>query len=96
MAQTISVRINLNQIEKAKLYTGAKGTYLDAVIFLKDEVDQYGNSGMVVQSVTAEQRAAGEKGNILGNVKVLGAKQPSTNSPISSQTKAETYGDLPF
>lgn len=96
MAKTISVRINLNQIDKAKLYTGAKGTYLDAVIFLKDDVDQYGNSGMIVQSVTSEERAAGTKGNILGNVKLLGAKPVSNDAPLSSPSKAPFIEDLPF
>ena len=95
MGQTISVRINLNQIDKARLYTGAKGTYLDAVIFLKDDVDQYGNSGMIVQSVTSEQRAEGHKGNILGNVKILGQKL-SNNQPHTSNAKAEDFTDLPF
>lgn len=95
MAKTISVRINLNQIDKAKLYTGAKGTYLDAVIFLKDDVDQYGNSGMIVQSVTSEERAAGTKGNILGNVKLLGVKSEN-NAPITSSNKAPFIEDLPF
>ena len=96
MAKTISLRINLNQIDKAKLYTGAKGIYLDAVILLKDDVDQYGNSGMIVQSVTSEERAAGTKGNILGNVKLLGAKPVSNDAPISSPSKAQFIEDLPF
>lgn len=96
MGQTISMRINLNQIEKGRLYNGTKGTYLDAVIFLKDEVDQYGNSGMVVQSITAEQKASGERGSILGNVKILGSKQVNKEKPFLSQSKPENIEDLPF
>lgn len=94
MGQILNVRINLNQVDKARLYTGAKGTYLDAVIFLKDDVDQYGNSGMIVQSVTSEQRASGERGNILGNVKVIGGG--NQQSAPSQTTKAPTIDDLPF
>lgn len=69
MAKVINVKIDVKKIDKAKLYAGEKGTYLDAVMFVNDEADQYGNWGMVVQSVTKEEKEKGIKGAILGNVK---------------------------
>lgn len=75
MATNIAIKIDVSKIDKSKLYKGEKGIYLDAVILMKDEPDQYGNNGMVVQNVTKEQREAGEKGAILGNVKYIAQSQ---------------------
>jgi hypothetical protein len=77
---SIQVKLDVTKIDKTKLFQGKQGTYLDAVIFLKDTPDQYGNNGMIVQSVSAEERAQGIKGAILGNVKVMQqqAQQPKT------------------
>jgi hypothetical protein len=76
----IQVKLDVTKIDKTKLFQGKQGTYLDAVIFLKDTPDQYGNNGMIVQSVSADERAQGIKGAILGNVKVMQqqAQQPKT------------------
>lgn len=68
----ISVRIDVNKIDKDRLYKGEKGTYLDLTTFVNlDEKDQYGNNGFVSQSVTKEERAANFKTPILGNVQVF-------------------------
>mgnify|MGYP001049603280 CR=1 FL=1 len=68
----IRLKIDVSKIEKARLFKGQKGTYLDATCFidLGDE-DQYGNHGFIAQDVTKEEREAGTKGPILGNVKVF-------------------------
>jgi len=75
--KTIAVNLDVKKIDKTKLYVGKKGTYLDAVVFLKDEADEYGNHGFIVQSVTKEEREKGVKGEILGNVKILGQQEQS-------------------
>lgn len=68
----ISINIDVSKIEKARLVKGAKGTYLDATMFVDlDELDQYGKSGMITQDVTKEERDAGTRGAILGNAKVF-------------------------
>jgi hypothetical protein len=71
MATNISIKLDVTKISKEKLYKGDKGTYLDATILMKDEPDQYGNIGMIVQNVSKEEREAGVKGAILGNVKYI-------------------------
>jgi hypothetical protein len=86
--KTIKLKIDVSKIDKTKLYKGAKGTYLDAVLFLKDEVDQYGNHGMIVQSVTKEEREQGVKGAILGNAQLNFAQQPTQEQ--------QQDDDLPF
>jgi len=68
----VSLRIDVTKIDKARLYKGAKGTYLDAVAFIDLEAeDQYGNSGMITQAVSKEEKAAGIRGEILGNGKIV-------------------------
>jgi hypothetical protein len=88
MATNIAVKLDVTKIDKLKLYKGEKGTYLDAVIIMKDEPDQYNNIGMIVQSVTKEERDQGIRGAILGNVRYI-------QKQVQEQPKAD-FDDLPF
>jgi hypothetical protein len=68
----VSLKIDVSKIDKARLFKGSKGTYLDATVFIElNEFDQYGNSGMITQDVTKDEKQQGVKGNILGNCKVF-------------------------
>jgi len=68
----VSLKINVSQIDKMRLFAGQKGKYLDATVFIDlDQLDQYGNSGMITQDVSKEEKQQGVKGNILGNCKVF-------------------------
>lgn len=64
----ITVRIDVTKIDKARLFKGKKGIYLD-IVLVETPDDQYGNSHMVVQSVSKEERQQGVRGAILGNAK---------------------------
>ncbi len=67
----INVKIDVTKIDKSRLYKGAKGTYLDLSTYIDTEnKDQYDNNGFISQSTTKEERDAGVKTPILGNVKV--------------------------
>jgi hypothetical protein len=68
----ISLKIDVSKIDKNRLFKGAKGMYLDATAFVDlDELDQYGNSGMITQDVSKEEKKSGTKGPILGNSTVF-------------------------
>ena len=68
----VSLKIDVTKIEKDRLFQGAKGTYLDATVFIDiDQLDQYGNSGMITQDVSKEEKQQQVKGAILGNCKVF-------------------------
>lgn len=68
----VSLKIDVSKIDKARLFKGQKGTYLDATVFIDpDNPGQYGDHGMVTQDVTKEEREAGTQGAILGNCKVF-------------------------
>jgi len=69
----ISIKLDVTKIDKARLFKGEKGTYLDLTTFVElDEQDQYGNNGFISQSQTKEEREAKSPHTpILGNVKVF-------------------------
>ena len=97
----LSVRIDVTKIEKARLYAGAKGTYLDLTTFVDtEEKDQYENNGFISQSVDKEEREQGMQTPILGNVKVFftdGAQSSPQSSPQSApQGLTVIDEDIPF
>ena len=78
----IRLKLNVSMIEKARLFKGKKGTYLDATVFIDvDQQDQYGNNGMITQDVSKEERDSGVKGPILGNVEVFYNDSPQQQAP---------------
>jgi len=84
------IKLDLTKIDKAKLFKSDKtgAIYLDAFA-LESKSNEYGQSHMVVQSTTAEERKEGVKGAILGNLK---ASEPQKKE---SGTIDEA-DDLPF
>ena len=98
----VELKIDVTKIDKNLLFKGAKGTYLDATVFIDiDEKDQYDNNGMITQKVPQ----GGEKnsGAILGNCKVFWKDE----QPQAPQQQAPQYNpqapqqsivdpDLPF
>ena len=87
----LSLKINVSQIDKARLFAGQKGKYLDATIFVDlDNLDEYGNSGMITQDVSKEEKQQGVKGNILGNAKIFWSE--GVNMPQAKQQQAPQQG----
>ena len=85
----ITLKIDVKKIDKSRLYVGEKGTYLDCVL-IPTPNSEYGDY-MVVESVTKEEREAGQKGTILGNGKNL-----KTESKPDPQPDNDEPSDLPF
>ena len=85
MKKTIALKIDVTKIDKARLFKGKKGKYLDAVLFFDESEDKYGNNGMITQSVSKEERQQGVRGEILGNAKLL----------FSENSKPEKKADIP-
>lgn len=103
----VSIKIDLAKMDNARIFQGKNGAqYLDATVFIDvDQFDQYGNSGMITQDVTKDERAQGVKGNILGNVSVFwrddvqvqkpqqgGQQQQYNNAP---QQAPQQYNNAP-
>jgi hypothetical protein len=97
--ETIQIKIDVNKIEKARLFKGAKGTYLDASLVMRDEPDQYGNIGFVTQQISKEEREAGTKAPIIGNVTKRFNKDTAKQAPAKPVTpivSSAVDDDLPF
>jgi len=91
----INVRIDVTKIDKSRLYKGAKGTYLDLTTFVDTvEQDQYENNGFISQSQTKEERDAGQKTPILGNVKVFYTDGDSASSNTGKVKQVMQEADL--
>ena len=71
MASIIKTSINLDQIDKSKIYVGKKGKYLPVTITLNDELDNFGNNGPIIIEQSKEEREAKLPKVYLGNVKVV-------------------------
>ena len=88
----LNLSIDVTKIDKARLFKGKKGTYLDITTFIDvDNVDQFGNNGFISQSTTKEERQAGVKTDILGNAKVFfndASPEPTMRQAAPQQQQA--------
>lgn len=98
-----AIRIDVTKITKDRLYVGKTGAkYLDAIAMELDQPDQYGNTWRIVESVTKEERAAGKRGPILGNMKDIVGKAsqkpaPAQRQPASPESESPIdQDDVPF
>ena len=92
----VGLKIDVSKIDKNRLFKGAKGTYLDATVFIDlGDADQYGNHGMITQDVGKEERANGTKGAILGNAKIF--LRDDSSQPATEPAKDAEFDDsIPF
>ena len=101
----MTVKVNLDKVLKEHLYNGAKGTYLDLVLFNTPE-NQYGDDFVVKQDLGKEAREAGTESPILGNAKawdLSGQKNPGGGqvapppvAPSTSSAPSSVNDNLPF
>jgi hypothetical protein len=86
----VNLSIDVTKINKEKLYVGVKGTYLNVTTFVDtDQVDRYGNNGIINQSVSKEERESGVRGAILGNNRMFSKKPSKDNSKIGDDIKKD-------
>lgn len=89
--------INTALIDKAKLYQGKKGKYLKFVLFENEGEDQYGNTHVIKEDLTQEERAANVRPKILGNGKEFGRKSPKSAAPAKKPFDLEEDSNsVPF
>ena len=89
-------KIDVTKIQKEHLFKGKSGTYLDiALIENKEGQDRYGNNGMIVQSISKEERQKGNKGPILGNYVLIDTQTKQSPAPKKS-VPLDLQDDIPF
>jgi hypothetical protein len=92
----VRLKINLSEIEKARLFKGKKGVYLDATVFIDiDQKDQYENNGMITQDVKKDEKDQGIKGPILGNVQVFWRDDNNAPQQANQQAMAQQAQPAP-
>jgi len=91
-------KIDVTKIDKSFLFKGKSGTYLDvALIPNKSGRDQYGNDGMIVQSVSKQARQEGKKGPILGNYVDMDQRHSEPKQKtVSATDPIGPEDDIPF
>ena len=92
----LALKINVSAMDQARLFNGQKGQYLDATVFVDlAQLDQYGNSGMITQDVSKEEKAQGVKGNILGNAKIFWTDNGQMPQPQQQNQGGQQYNHAP-
>ena len=103
MSKLLTGSIDLNKIDRTKIVStnkdgkpfenGAK--YLNVVIWINDEADQYGNNASIQISQTKEEREAGEKATYIGNLK-FPQNRDGEKAKAEPVTSSKELDDLPF
>lgn len=98
MSKLVAIKIDVSKIDKSRLFQGKNGAqYLDATVFINEEAGQFGDHGMITQSVSKEERESGVKGAILGNVKTLGEFGDNNRAPaLVAPAAPAPLDDIPF
>ena len=94
-APPIKAKIDVSKILKEHLFKGAKGTYLDIVIWENEQPDKYGNTHAIQQDLSKAVRDSGVKPPYIGNGKRL-ATQAQAAAAVSAAQAATDMDDVPF
>jgi len=96
----MEININVDKIDKSRIFKGKKGSYLNLTVFVDTEKKgEYGDNGTVSQSASKDDRAAKKKMPIIGNAKVFfivesaGEAQKSDEPPVPEPTMGD---EVPF
>ena len=90
MAKLVGLSIDVDKINKDKLYKGKKGTYLKLTVALNDKEDAYGNTVSCWEEQSEEERNNKDNKNFLGNGKVFWTNEGD------SVPSNDSSDDLPF
>jgi len=96
MANRIKIKIDVSKIDKAHIFEGKKGKWLDLTVWINDAPDKYGQLGAVKQEW---KNGDNYEGIIIGNV--IAPKQSSDNIGQFQKTQCEIVqaadsADMPF
>lgn len=97
MQNRIALKIDVTKIDKSRLFEGKKGVYMDCLLMQnKDGESKYGDDGFIIQSISAEARAAGERGPIIGNWRYMVAQSGVANGENTALVSDEDGNKYPF
>ena len=101
MAKLLNISIDVTKIDKSKLVTGKKGTYLNLTVSVNDEKDNYDNDVTAWQGQDKEEVQAKAAKNYLGNGRVFWTNDTAIKEAAEKIEKVfpasdEQEDDLPF
>lgn len=83
----IKLSLKKSKVDKCPVYKGKNDDYYNFILIPnRDGKDQYGNDGMVVDSVSKEDRDAGKRGEIVGNYQDLDLRAPRQDAAPGQTT----------
>jgi hypothetical protein len=89
------LKLDVTKLEKKRFHRGEKGIYCDLVLI--EKADNYGNDGFITQSISKEERDAGERGPIVGSWRELKRSAPNLPRTATKPKPPEPEDDtLPF
>jgi len=92
--EPIKIKIDVTKIIKDAMFKGAKGTYLEVIVWPNRGESKYGEIGMVTQELGKDRKE--EKSPILGNAFPLKRSEPKPAAPVAKWEDHETGDDIPF
>lgn len=87
----ISLKIDVTKIDKARIFEGKKGKYIDLTTFVDlNNASEFGDHGFIAHSVSKEEREGGVQGAIIGNAKVFYSDtQQAQQQPRQAQQRQQ-------
>ena len=68
----VNIKIDVTKLDKNRFFKGQKGTYADLTAFIDiDNTGEFGDNGIVTQSVSKAERESKVQMPIIGNSKVF-------------------------
>lgn len=101
MSELMKITIDVTKITKSRLYPGKNGAkYLNAILIATPD-SPHGNSHMIVEDTTKEERESGMQGVILGNAKIMGkgaksAAKPASGAKSEASSQPDDSDSIPF
>jgi hypothetical protein len=98
MSKLINLSVDVDKIDKNKLFKGKKGTYLKLTIAVNDTKDNYGNDVSCWEEQTEEERNNKTSKNYLGNGKIFWSndKEPVGSESDFNADENNHEDSLPF
>lgn len=92
-----TAKIDVNKIDKSRLFKGKDGLYLDLVFVETKSVGQYGDTHLVKQSISKEERESGVQLPIIGNLRPMGGGNTGGGQQQAPKRTDDWYDDpIPF
>ena len=94
----LALKIDVTKLDKSRFFKGAKGTYADLTCFIDTEnTSEFGDNGVITQSISQQERQGGLKLPILGNIKIFYTDDGESKTQSNNDQKDPMPDDdVPF